>query len=56
VRGNGETMPADRSFGNNKPAGCGWLDRLIVNDYRQRGLTTMTHDRKMGALPGTTRL
>jgi predicted nucleic acid-binding protein len=36
--------------------GCGLLDRLIVQDYHQRGLTTLTQDRKMAALPQARRL
>jgi hypothetical protein len=37
-------------------AGCGLLDRLIVDDYAMHGVETLTHDRKMGALPDATRL
>ncbi len=36
--------------------GCGLLDRLIVDDYARNGVETLTNDRKMGALPGATRL
>ena len=36
--------------------GCGLLDRLIVDDYSRQGVETLTNDRKMGALPGATRL
>lgn len=36
--------------------GCGLLDRLIVDDYSRHGVETLTHDRKMGALTGATRL
>ena len=36
--------------------GCGLLDRLIVDDYTRHGVETLTHDRKMGALSGATRL
>ena len=36
--------------------GCGLLDRLIADDYRRAELTTLTLDRKMAALPQTTRL
>ncbi len=36
--------------------GCGLLDRLIVDDYSRQGVETLTIDRKMGALPGATRL
>lgn len=36
--------------------GCGLLDRLIVDDYTGHGVETLTHDRKMGALPGASRL
>lgn len=32
-------------------SGCGLLDRLIADDYRQSGLATLTLDRKMAALP-----
>ena len=39
-----------------KTEGCGLLDRLIVNDYARQNVETLTHDRKMGALPGATRL
>lgn len=37
-------------------AGCGLLDRLIADDYHRVGLTTLTLDRKMAALPDTRRL
>ncbi len=37
-------------------AGCGLLDRLIVDDYRRAELTTLTLDRKMAALPQARRL
>ena len=37
-------------------AGCGLLDRLIADDYRRAELTTLTLDRKMGALPQVQRL
>ena len=37
-------------------AGCGLLDRLIADDYRRAGLTTLTLDRKMGALKDVQRL
>ena len=37
-------------------AGCGLLDRLIADDYRRAELTTLTRDRKMGALPQVRRL
>jgi len=37
-------------------AGCGLLDRLIADDYRRAGLTTLTLDRKMAALPDARRL
>ena len=36
--------------------GCGLLDRLIADDYRRAGLTTLTLDRAMGALAGARRL
>lgn len=36
--------------------GCGLLDRLIVDDYARHDVETLTHDRKMGALPDATRL
>lgn len=36
--------------------GCGLVDRLIADDYRRAGLTTLTVDRKMGTLAGTHRL
>ena len=36
--------------------GCGLLDRLIADDYRRAGLTTLTRDRKMAALPQARRL
>ena len=31
-------------------SGCGLLDRLIADDYRRAGLTTLTLDRKLAAL------
>ena len=31
-------------------AGCGLLDRLIGQDYRQRGLVTLTLDKRMASL------
>ena len=37
-------------------SGCGLLDRLIAGDYRRAALTTLTLDRKMGALPQARRL
>lgn len=37
-------------------AGCGLLDRLIADDYRRAELTTLTLDRKMGALAQVQRL
>lgn len=37
-------------------AGCGLLDRLIADDYRRAELTTLTLDRRMGALPKAKRL
>ena len=36
--------------------GCGLLDRLIADDYRRAELTTLTLDRKLGALPHVSRL
>ncbi len=36
--------------------GCGLLDRLIADDYRRAGLTTLTLDRKMAALAEARRL
>jgi len=36
--------------------GCGLLDRLIADDYRRAGLTTLTLDRKMAVLPDACRL
>lgn len=36
--------------------GCGLLDRLIADDYRRSGLTTLTLDRKMAALLDARRL
>ena len=36
--------------------GCGLLDRLIADDYRRAGLSTLTLDRKMAALPDARRL
>ena len=32
-------------------SGCGLLDRLIADDYQRLGLTTLTLDRRMAALP-----
>lgn len=37
-------------------SGCGLLDRLIADDYRRAGLTTLTLDRKMASLPDAQRL
>lgn len=37
-------------------SGCGLLDRLIADDYQRAGLTTLTLDRKMAALPEAQRL
>ncbi|MBM5812237.1 MAG: type II toxin-antitoxin system VapC family toxin [Gammaproteobacteria bacterium] len=37
-------------------AGCGLLDRLIADDYRRAGLSTLTLDRRMAALPDVRRL
>ena len=37
-------------------SGCGLLDRLIADDYRSAGLTTLTLDRKMAALADVRRL
>ncbi|MDX6767803.1 MAG: PIN domain-containing protein [Candidatus Methylacidiphilales bacterium] len=31
--------------------GCGLLDRLIADDYQQRGLTVLTLDKAMSRLP-----
>ncbi|MCU0795097.1 MAG: PIN domain-containing protein [Akkermansiaceae bacterium] len=36
--------------------GCGLLDRLIVDDYSARGMTVVTHDRRMNKLPGVEKL
>lgn len=36
--------------------GCGLLDRLIVDDYHQHTLVTLTHDQKMAALPDARKL
>jgi predicted nucleic acid-binding protein len=36
--------------------GCGLLDRLIADDYHRAGLTTVTLDREMAALPHVRRL
>ena len=33
------------------PGGAGLLDRLIADDYARAGLTALTLDRKMSALP-----
>jgi DNA-binding FadR family transcriptional regulator len=32
-------------------SGCGLLDRLMADDYQRLGLTTLTLDRRMAALP-----
>ena len=49
---NGEAvLKALRSTG-----GCGLLDRLIVDDYHQHSLVTLTHDQKMATLPGSLKL
>lgn len=37
-------------------SGCGLLDRLIADEYRRVGLTTLTLNRKMAALPQARRL
>jgi len=37
-------------------SGCGLLDRLIVHDYHQHSLVTLTHDQKMAALPDARKL
>lgn len=37
-------------------SGCGLLDRLMVDDYRQQALVTLTHDPKMAALPDARKL
>ena len=37
-------------------SGCGLLDRLIADDYLRADLTTLTLDRRMGALVGVERL
>jgi predicted nucleic acid-binding protein len=37
-------------------SGCGLLDRLIVDDYHQQALVTLTHDHKMAALPDARKL
>jgi len=34
-------------------AGCGLIDRLIADDYRQTGVRTLTLDRRMATLPDT---
>ncbi len=34
-------------------AGCGLIDRLIADDYRQTGVRTLTLDRRMSKLPDT---
>ena len=36
--------------------GCGLLDRLIAQEYRQLGIITLTLDRKMAALPNVQNL
>lgn len=36
--------------------GCGLMDRLIADDYKRAGLDTLTLDRKMAGLTGTSRL
>ena len=36
--------------------GCGLLDRLIADDYRNADLVTLTLDRKMAALPQVRKL
>jgi len=36
--------------------GCGLLDRLIADDYRRAEPTTLTLERKMGALAQVRRL
>ncbi len=36
--------------------GPGLVDRLIVEGYRREGLSTLTLDRRMAALPGAQRL
>lgn len=36
--------------------GCGLIDRLIADDYRQKDLIVLTLDRKMAALPDARRL
>ena len=36
--------------------GCGLLDRLIVDDYHQHALVTLSHDKKMAALPEARKL
>jgi len=33
-------------------SGCGLMDRLITDDYHQRGFVTLTLDRRMAKLPG----
>ena len=37
-------------------ASCGLLDRLVADDYRRAELTTLTLDRRMGAVPQAQRL
>lgn len=37
------------------PSGSGLLDRLIADDYARAGLTTLSLDRKMTALPDVQR-
>ena len=36
--------------------GCGFLDRLIADDYAAGGLTVLTNDKKMARLPNAERL
>ncbi len=36
--------------------GCGLLDRLIADDYEQRGTKVLTNDRKMSRLPSAEKL
>lgn len=49
---NGHSVLADLK----STTGCGLLDRLIADDYRRIGLTTLTLDRKMASLPHARRL
>jgi len=37
-------------------SGCGLLDRPIADDYRREGLTILTLNRKMAALPSARKL